>query len=83
MTISLNATDANGDDYDDRSIYACSRQGKVNSSEKCTITFLDANAYSLYSEKLGASDWKMKILMMSVTSKVTSSSKYYTVVKDY
>lgn len=83
VEISLNAVNPSGTKYEDLSIYACSRYSSVRSNEKCTITFMDATAYSTYSGKLGASDTTMKLLMMLVNSSVNSTRKYYTLVQDY
>ena len=77
VNISLDAS------YDDRAIYACSRYGSVNASEKCTITFMDATAYATYSGKLGAADSTMKNIMKNVNSSVESDKKYYTLILDY
>lgn len=74
--ISLDAKQSDGEQYDDRSIYVCSRYGTKQNNETCILTFLDESAYSKYSSMLGAQDWKMSIIMMSV-------SNYYTIKKNY
>lgn len=76
VTISLDAQDSNGDTYNDRSIYACSRYEENHSKEICTITFMDQGAYETYNGKLGSEDLTMGWIMSSV-------SDYYTLAKAY